>query len=79
MFEYHVVVNGNSVAWFDTKYEANRSAIEYAMKNPGSNVVVECLEFTLEPEDSDEDDILTEQNLNYYNDVMGDAARRWYS
>jgi hypothetical protein len=70
MFEYHVVVNGNSVAWFDTKYEANRSAIEYAMKNPGSNVVVECIE---------QDDILTEQNLNYYNDVMGDAARRWYS
>jgi len=70
MFEYHVVVNGNSVAWFDTKYEANRSAVEYAMKNPGSNVLVECIE---------QDDILTEQNLNYYNDVMGDAARRWYS
>lgn len=73
MFEYHVVVNGNSVAWFDNKYEANRNAVEYAMKNPGSNVLVECIK------NEDDVDIFEEQNLNYYNDVMGDAARRWYS
>jgi hypothetical protein len=41
MHQYHVVVDGVSVAVYDNKYNANRHATQFAMDNAGSNVVVE--------------------------------------
>lgn len=41
MHQYHVVVDGVSVAVYDNKYNANRHAMQYASSHDGANVVVE--------------------------------------
>jgi hypothetical protein len=41
MHQYHVVVEGVSVAVYDNKYNAARHAMQYALGNDGANVVVE--------------------------------------
>ena len=41
MHQYHVVVDGVSIAVYDNKYQANHRANNYAASHDGANVVVE--------------------------------------
>ena len=41
MHQYHVVVDGVSVAVYDNKHNANRHAMQYVSSHDGANVVVE--------------------------------------